>query len=165
MKPWTTTAPHLPRGWRGRCFPDPPRQIRHERWWNVALRTAHLIGFGLLLGGHAWGVEAERLHATLWAVILSGAGLMALELYKSARWLFLGKGVAVLAKLGLLLLIPLFWEARLLLLLAVTVIASVGAHMPSRYRHYSLLERRVVEPVQVLLRPGDQSAPRRASPR
>lgn len=83
----------------------------------------------------------------------SGAGLMALELYKTARWLFLGKGLAVLVKLLLLLLVPLFWEARFPLLLAVTVIASVSAHMPSRYRHYSLLERRVVDPAPLPSRP------------
>jgi len=128
------------------CCPDPPRTIRHERWWNVTLRTVHLVGFGLLLGGHAWGVEPASLETTLWTVILSGAGLMALELFKTARWLVLGKGVAVLLKLGLLLLVPFFWEARLPLLLAVTVIASIGAHMPSRYRHYSLLDRRVLDP-------------------
>jgi len=74
---------------------------------------------------------------------------MALELFKTARWLVLGKGLAVLLKLGLLLLVPVFWEARLPLLLAVTVIASVGAHMPSRYRHYSLLDRRVLDPAAV----------------
>lgn len=136
-------------GWLAWCCPDPPRTIRHERWWNVALRTVHLVGFGLLLGGHAWGIEPASLKATLWTVILSGAGLMALELFKTARWLALGKGLAVLLKLGLLLLVPVFWEARLPLLLAVTVIASVGAHMPSRYRHYSILDRRVLDPAAV----------------
>lgn len=146
--------PRPPWAW---CFPDPPRTIRHERAWNVAFRTGHLIAFGLLLGGHAWGVEPASLRATLWAVVASGVGLMALELYKTAHWLLLGKGIAVLLKLGLLLLVPIFWEARLPLLMAVTVIASVGSHMPARYRHYSLLEHRVLEPVALEL---DPKAPR-----
>ena len=51
----------------------------------------------------------------------------------------------VLLKLAMLLAVPLFWEFRLLLLLLVVVIASVGSHMPARYRHYSFLHRRVVE--------------------
>ena len=79
--------------------------------------------------------------------ILSGVGLIALEVYAvGLYWLVLGKGIMVLLKLALLLLIPFFWEARVVLLVLVVGIASVGSHMPARYRHYSLLERRVIEP-------------------
>jgi hypothetical protein len=46
--------------------------------------------------------------------------------------------------LALLALVPLCPGARLGPLVAVVVLASVGAHMPRRLRHYSVLERRVV---------------------
>jgi hypothetical protein len=104
------------------------------------------MAFGLLLGGHAWEVDPARLLPVLWVTVLSGAGLMGIELYKSVHWLFLGKGLMVLAKLALLSSVPLFWEARLPLLLLVVAVASVGAHMPARYRHYSVLQRRVLLP-------------------
>ena len=120
------------------------RRLPHERAWNVGLRTLHLMAFGVLLGGHFWDVQAELLLPTLALTVASGAALMGLELYKSVHWLFLVKGLAVLAKLALLLLVPLFWEARVPLLLAVVALASIGAHMPARYRHYSVLHRRVV---------------------
>ncbi len=114
---------------------------------SIAFRTLHLAAFGVLLGGHTFTVEAERLLLYLWLTILSGLGLIALEVYAvGLYWLFLGKGIMVLVKLGLLLLIPFFWEARVLLLLLVVAIASVGSHMPARYRHYSLLHRDVIEP-------------------
>jgi hypothetical protein len=45
----------------------------------------------------------------------------------------------------LLCLIPWLWQYRVPILVAVIVIASVGSHMPRRFRHYSLLHRRVVE--------------------
>ncbi|MFQ5519789.1 MAG: hypothetical protein ACE5FK_00185 [Candidatus Methylomirabilia bacterium] len=122
------------------------RKIPHERTWNVAFRTVHLIAFGLVLGGHAWEVEPGRLLGAFWVTVLSGVALMGLELFKSLEWVFLGKGIMVLAKLGLLLLVPVFWDARLPLLLAVVVVASVGSHMPARFRHYSLLRRRVLLP-------------------
>ncbi|MFQ5830183.1 MAG: hypothetical protein ACE5JD_13655 [Candidatus Methylomirabilia bacterium] len=125
-------------------------KVPHERAWNVALRTVHLMAFGLLLGGHAWDVEADRLLAAFWVTMGSGAALMGLELLKTFEWLFLGKGVMVLAKLGLLLLVPVLWEARLPLLLAVVAVASVGSHMPARFRHYSLLRRRVLEPSELM---------------
>ena len=69
---------------------------------------------------------------------------MILEIAQDVRWPFLGKGLFVLAKLGLLVLVPVFPGARVPLLVAVVVLAGVGAHMPRELRHYSVLERRVV---------------------
>jgi hypothetical protein len=122
------------------------RRIPHERAWNVGLRTLHLMAFGALLGGHVWQVQADLLYPSLAITVASGAALIGLELYQNVHWLFLGKGLVVLAKLALLLLVPLFWEARVLLLLAVVALASIGAHMPARFRHYSVLHRRVLLP-------------------
>ena len=120
-------------------FPEQIRFLPGARAWSIAFRTLHLAAFGLVLGGHAFSVDAEKLLAYLWLTILSGIGLIALEMYAAGLyWLFLGKGVMVLVKLGLLLAIPFFWEARVAILVLVVVIASVGSHMPSRYRHYSV---------------------------
>lgn len=127
------------RAWRAALFPDPPRTIPHARLLNISCRTVHLAGFSLLLGGHAWGVQADRLLPALWVTILSGATLMALESHASARWLFEGRGLMVLLKLGLLLVVPFVWEHRVPILLAVVLVASVGSHMPARFRHASVL--------------------------
>jgi hypothetical protein len=51
----------------------------------------------------------------------------------------------VLLKLVLLCLIPWMWKHRLVMLLLVVGIASVGSHMPARFRYYSLIHRRVLE--------------------
>jgi hypothetical protein len=120
-------------------FPDPPRRIPAQRAISIALRTGHLLTFGTLLGGHFFGIDAERLLPFLLATIATGAGLIALEVAATLGWLFTGKGVAVLLKLALLASIPFFWEQRVALLFVVVVVASVGAHMPARFRHYSLL--------------------------
>jgi len=136
--------------WKG-LFPATPRHLTGSRAWSIAFRTLHLAAFGLLLGGHAFAVEADNLLPTLYLTILSGIGLIALEMYAvGLYWLFLGKGLMVLAKLGILLAVPFFWEQRLALLLVVMVVASVGSHMPARYRHYSLLHRRVIGPEESL---------------
>lgn len=120
---------------RALFFPDPPRRIPRHRALGVALRTAHLMTFGALLGGHLFAVDATRLMPFLVATIASGLGLMALELASTCAWLFMGKGVAVLLKLLVLLMVPAFWEYRVPLLLLTVAIASVGSHMPSRFRH------------------------------
>ncbi len=132
-------------------FPERMRFLPGARALSIALRTLHLVAFGVLLGGHTFAVDPEKLLLSLYLTILSGLGLIALEIYAvGLYWLVLGKGIMVLLKLALLLLIPFFWEARAPLLLLVVVIASVGSHMPARYRHYSFLERRVIEPGEAL---------------
>ena len=124
---------------RALLFPDPPRQIPRHRALGLALRTSHLMTFGALLGGHFFDVDPARLKPVLIATIASGAGLLALELASTCAWLFMGKGLIVLVKLIVLLMVPLFWEHRVSLLLVTVVLASVGSHMPSRFRHHCFL--------------------------
>ncbi len=78
------------------------------------------------------------------ATITTGALLVMLELRQDGRWPFLGKGLFVLTKLVLLVLLPVFPGARLPLLVAVVVLAGIGSHMPRELRHYSVLKHRVV---------------------
>lgn len=127
-------------------FPEPPRRIRAHRAISIALRTAHLMTFGTLLGGHMFDVDHSRLLPFLLATVATGAALMALEMASTCAWLFMGKGITVLLKLLVLSMVPLFWEQRILVFLVVVVIASVGSHMPARFRHYSLLPTRSAEP-------------------
>jgi hypothetical protein len=124
---------------RSLLFPDPPRQIPRHRTLGVALRTAHLMTFCALLGGHVFAVDPARLMPFLITTIASGLGLMALELASTCAWLFMGKGVAVLLKLLVLLMVPVFWEYRVPLLLLTVAMASVGSHMPSQFRHRFVL--------------------------
>lgn len=124
---------------RSLLFPDSPRRIPRHRALGLALRTAHLMTFGALLGGHFFNVDSARLMPFLLATIASGVALLALELASTCAWLFMGKGLMVLAKLFILLMVPFFWEHRVFLLLLTVAVASVGSHMPSRFRHRCLL--------------------------
>ena len=49
-----------------------------------------------------------------------------------------------MTKLALLCVVPLAWDYRLPMLLAVVVLASVGSHMSARYRYYSVVYREVI---------------------
>jgi len=142
------------KSFHGWFLPEQMRFLPGARTWSIVFRTLHLAAFGILLGGHAFSVEAEKLLPALSLTILSGLGLIALEIYAvGLYWLVLGKGIMVFLKLALLLLIPFLWEARVALLLLVVGIASIGSHMPARYRHYSLLHRRVINPEETLHHP------------
>ncbi len=100
---------------------------------------------GILLGGHAFDVDPERLRFALILTMATGICLLAVEAGPRLLWFHQGRGLMTFAKLGLLFLVPLAWDYRVPILVAVVVIGSVTSHMPSRYRYYSMLSRTVVQ--------------------
>ena len=115
-----------------------------SRGLNIALRTAHIGAIGALFGGHVFAISADRLLPFLDLSILTGIVLLIVEIYPTWRRIFEVRTAMVAAKLLLLCLIPWLWTYRVPILIAVIIIASVGSHMPRRYRYYSILDRRPV---------------------
>jgi len=120
-------------------------RIPYARAWNIGLRTAHIAVIAVLVGGHVFDVSRARLLPWLIATLVTGALLMFLEAFPHLRWFYQGRGVLVMWKLLLLLAIPWFWDARVTILFTIIVLASVGSHMPARFRYYSVWHRRVVD--------------------
>ena len=116
-----------------------------SRAWNIVLRTAHIGVTGMLLGGHFFGIAAERLLPFLYLAILTGAALGAAELYPNWRGVFEIRSLVIESKVLLLCWIPLLWNYRVGILLIVLVMASAGSHMPRRFRHHSVLQHRRME--------------------
>ncbi len=123
-----------------------PRPIPHLRLWRTLLRTAHLLAFGVLYGGHVHGIAAERLAAALTATVGTGTALMALEAVRAPVWLVQVRGVATLVKIGLVVLAQAQPAAAVPVLTLTIVIGAVSSHMPGRWRYHSLLHGRVVGP-------------------
>jgi hypothetical protein len=120
------------------------RMVLSARFWNIALRTAHLAAMGILLGGHALGVPAPRLVTALLWTVGTGIALGAVESAGRLLWFHQGRGLMTLAKLVLVAAVPWCWEYRLPILLVVLGLASVGSHMPARFRYYSVLYGEVI---------------------
>jgi hypothetical protein len=111
---------------------------------KIGFRTIHIGAMGLLLGGLAFDISPERLQVSFWVTVGSGVALVLVE--SGARWLWFHQlsGVMTLTKVALFAAVPLAWDFRLPILLAVLVIGSVGSHMPGRFRHYSVWHRKVI---------------------
>jgi len=116
----------------------------NARAWNIAFRTAHIAATGILLGGHAFDVPSSRLMVSLWLTMATGAALGAMEAGPRLVWFHQVRGLMTLGKLVLVAAVPFFWAYRLPILLAVVVVASVGSHMPARFRYYSILYKQVI---------------------
>ena len=130
--------------WKRVLVPEPPRVLPYARAISIVFRTFHITVIGILLGGHFFAMPATRLFPWLLLSIISGSGLIGIELYSSCKWLYQGKGALVLVKLLLIAAVAVFWAQRVWLLLAVLIIGSVGSHMPGRFRYYSIVHRRVI---------------------
>lgn len=125
-------------------FPSSPRSLPYNRGISIGFRTLHLLVSGLLVGGHAFGAEPQRLIGLLYLTVGSGLGLVLLELYRSCDWVYQGMGVLVILKTAITVLAGVWWEQRVPLLCLVVVLGSVGSHMPASYRHYSVRHGRVL---------------------
>jgi len=104
----------------------------------------HIGVTGILFGGHVFAVSEDILRPWLYLTILTGAFLLTIEAYPSCRWFYQGRGILLLTKLLLLCGTLLLWPYRVWLLASVVVLASVGSHMPARFRYYSIVHRRVL---------------------
>lgn len=120
-------------------------RIPYARAWNIAVRTAHIAVTSILVGGHAFDVPKPQLMVWLHLTIITGLLLAVIEAFPRWCWFYQGRGLFVLTKILLLALIPWAWDQRVLILLVVIVIASVGSHMPARFRYYSVIHRRVLD--------------------
>ncbi|MEN8185202.1 MAG: hypothetical protein ABFS46_21985 [Myxococcota bacterium] len=122
------------------------RRVPGVRTWRTLLRTAHLISFGALYGGHVYGIPEARLEGALMATVATGGTLMAFEIYRAPIWLVQVRGAATAGKIALLVLAQGIPQLAVPLLTLVIAIGALSSHMPGRWRYHSLRHGRVVGP-------------------
>lgn len=123
-------------------FPEDSRTFPFRRTARTILRTLHILTIGTLLGGHIFNQPVAVLEPWLWGAMLSGFLLLATDIHASMAVFYQVHGLVVIIKVGLLLLVPMFWEYRVEILILVLAIGSVSSHMPGRFRHRRLFPRR-----------------------
>jgi hypothetical protein len=117
------------------CFPDEPRNLPFRRTIRILFRALHIMTAGILLGGHIFNQPVAVLEPWLWATVITGTIILLTDLHSSLAILFELRGIAILIKIALLLLIPVFWEQRITLLICILLIGAISSHLPKRYRH------------------------------
>lgn len=115
------------------------------RFCNIAVRTAHIIATGILVGGHCFAVAPDLLLPWLYATVASGAVLILLEAYPSWQWHREARGWMVMTKIAVMCLVLWLWEYRVIWLLTVIVIGSIGSHMPRQYRYFQVIPWRRID--------------------
>ncbi len=122
-------------------FPNKPRDFPFRRTIRISGRALHIMTAGVLLGGHVFNQPAAILEPWLWATVITGIIILLTDLHASLAILFEVRGIAILIKTILLLLIPVFWKQRIFILISILLIGAVSSHLPKRYRHKSFIIR------------------------
>jgi hypothetical protein len=110
------------------------------RWLNVVLRGLHLIAV-IFLGASLLGAPVAGSLAVV-GVAASGFAMLALDIWKKPGHLRETAGLAVLAKLFLLVWMAASVSSRPFLFWLIVAGSAVFAHAPASFRHAVLLGKR-----------------------
>ncbi len=114
---------------------DRPDYIRTG---SVFIRAAHLLAAGVVVGAYLLEPTTPHLHSWLMAAGFSGLLLVGTEFWRHRELYRETAGWTTVLKVVLIALIPVFKSQAAALAVTGFLIASVGAHLPRRYRHRRL---------------------------
>ena len=117
---------------------DAQRQLPGQRWINIALRSAHLVGVTGIGGGFLLDVDDSLWMGYWWLAVSTGVLLSLLYLWTNPLWAIQLKGMAIIGKLVLLgigVAVP-DWRATMFVL--VVLVSAFIAHAPGRVRGYRI---------------------------
>lgn len=132
-------------GFKQYLFPVRARSLPGKRYFSLALRGLHLVGVGGMGGLFLYGLPAADWRPYALLTLLSGALMVALEIWSDGVWVCQLRGQAVLIKL-LLLVVALIWPLSATpCFIVVVLLSAFFAHAPGKIRYYSLWHGEVVK--------------------
>ena len=120
-------------------FPSQPRQFPGQRWVNITLRSAHLVGIAGIGGGFLFALDPAAWNLYWRITLATGIALSLVYLWSTAAWLFEIKGLAIVVKTALLVAAVNHPDLRHDLFILIIVISALSAHAPARIRGYRWL--------------------------
>ncbi len=126
--------------WFAMLFPESPRDFPGRRLLRSMLRAVHILGGGMLIAAFHYAQSDTEI--MLWVAIagLSGLILLITDLYASFAVLLEWRGLAMMAKIGGLLLLPVADGFEIALLVGILVTGSVSSHLSRKFRHRTWLK-------------------------
>ena len=118
-------------------FPEHSRSFYGKRWFDISLRTIHLIGLLGVSGGVLFNAEQSLWYPYFLTTILSGVAMVLLSLWSNANWILQNRGLIIIAKVVILLLLPVLPGYEQYLLMIIVIMSGFSSHAPARFRYYS----------------------------
>lgn len=115
-----------------------------KRWSKISLRTLHLLSLAGVGGGVLFGLERGLWFNYWWLAVVTGGLMMLMDMISNPVWIVQVRGVVIVIKLLLLVLMFSYpdWDKHLLII--VIIISAVISHAPGKLRYYSLYHRRII---------------------
>lgn len=121
-------------------FPKHFREFPHRRLFLNLLRTLHIICFSIMVGGIFFHQDKSQITPWIVGTVLSGFGMFLIDLYASCIALFEVRGLGVLIKIFVLIMMPfLSVYTQMALLIVVIVVSSYVSHTTRKVRHRSFM--------------------------
>ena len=127
--------------WRGLLFPDPPRSFKGRRAAKISARAVHVLCAGVMVGSYLLHADEALQYAWLAATVVTGFGLLLIDLHESAAFLLQVRGMIVFGKLGVVALLPALGSVSGYVLAAVLLLSVVMSHAPSSVRYFVVFGR------------------------
>lgn len=116
-------------------LPELPRDFPGRRMTRSVLRTLHILGGGVLVGAYLFQQPDAVVHTWYIIATLSGLLLFLTDLHASFAVLFEWRGLSIISKIALLLLLPLMPGYEIAILVLILTIGSLSSHLSRRFRH------------------------------
>ena len=110
-----------------------------KRWIGIFLRTLHLIGVAGVGGTFLFKQPLTIGYPYLLLVMISGFGMMIMDILSNVYYLIQVRGLAIIAKL-IILLAGYFMGLEAYLLIIVIIISGVISHAPAKMRYYGFIK-------------------------
>ena len=115
------------------------KAIAAKRWVSISLRTLHLIGVAGIGGAYLYHVPQTLWYPYLVLLIISGAGMLTMEMLSNTQYLLQIRGLATIAKL-IILMVSILIGMETYQLFVVIVISRVISHAPGKVRYYYIIK-------------------------
>lgn len=127
------------------CHEHDNNRPRGTRTLDLILRSAHIAVTSAVFGGAVFGAPDERLLIWNQLAIVTGIALIALAVHHSRHWPYQVCGVLAAVHIALIGLVFPFPALTAPVLAAALVTGVIGSHLPKKYRHWSLVHKRVMD--------------------
>ena len=115
-----------------------------KRWSKISLRTLHLLAVAGVGGGVLFGLDKDLWINYWWLAMASGILMILIDWISNPVWIVQIRGLVIILKLALLLLLGYNTNWDGMLLMSIIIISAVVSHAPGNVRYYSLYHRRVI---------------------
>jgi hypothetical protein len=118
--------------------------VAAKRWTKISLRTLHLLAVAGVGGGVLFGLNKDLWINYWWLALASGILMILIDWISNPVWIIQIRGLVIILKLALLLLLGYNTNWDSMLLMSIIIISAVISHAPGNVRYYSLYHRRVI---------------------